>query len=194
MKMTNLYNFETSLPLTLGIVNRLPNGPRMLVQPEEQKEGKFRIDPGLYDAAKQNEPYRDLVKSLDFHLLTLEELKGMWTNDSGSPANISRRLLRSRNDGWNSLYVKLRYLLIKINLYWPSQVDKVEILQKRFFLSWSLAKISIRFWVPQWLLKALISDYRRVLRLLKNNLKRGSKKRILRPEHLTFIEKFLSEN
>ena len=44
MKMTNLYNFETSLPLALGIVNRLPNGPRMLVQPEEQKEGEFRID------------------------------------------------------------------------------------------------------------------------------------------------------
>ena len=164
------------------------------MQPEEQKEGEFRIDPGLYDAAKQNVPYRDLVQSLDFHLLTLEELKGMWTNYSGSPASISRRLLRSRNDGWNSLYVKLWYLLIKISLNWPSQVYKVEILQKRFFLGCSFAKISIRFIIPQQLLKALISNYRRVLRLLKNNLKRSSKRRILRPEHLMFFEKFLSEN
>ena len=51
---------------------------------EEQKEEEYWIDLDLYDIAKQNQPYRDLVKSFDFYLLTIEELKGMWNDNSVS--------------------------------------------------------------------------------------------------------------
>ena len=194
MKITNLYNFESILPFTLVVIKKLPSGPRKLTQPEEEGKDSFWMNPGLYDAAKQNKLYRKLLEDLKLDILALKELRMIRCNVPEVSMSSTKTLLNSRKDKWKNIRVKFRYLLTKFNLYWPPQVGKVEILLKRFFFGWILGKIALEFWVSQNILKAFISDYRRMLRLFRGNLKCGSKSRILEPEHLLFIDNFLSEN
>ena len=164
------------------------------MQPAEKGKDNFWMNPGLYLAAKQNKLNRKFFEDLEIDMLALEELKMIRCNVPEVSMNSTKTLLNSRKDRWKNIHVKFRYFLTKINLYWPPQVDKVEILLKRFFFGWTLGKIALEFWVSQNILKAFISDYRRMLRLFRGNLKRGSKRRILEPGHLLSIDNFQSEN
>ena len=191
MRLTNLYNyagvhtFSTKNHINLDCVPVISNTG---YDEEPQKEFlQYRI----FDSVKENRAYLDLLKKCDLSDLTFEELVEVTIQSQIEEDSILSTSLNSEEARLTKLSIKVSYILLRIESYWPNNVDKCLVIYKRLFIGQSNEKVGndFRIWIND--IKSLMLDYKNLWRLYKAYLASHKSMRKLKLEHFEFISQFL---
>ena len=191
MKLTNLYNYEGSKSMRVIAYNDLDSAPMLSITKNKEDRLVESFPPGIYDSARENKAYLDLIKHLGLAGVSLEELVEVvhQAQINNHPVfQVSSKNMVTRQE---KLTLKVNYVLKRIDTYWPNKIDKSLVLYKRLFIGQTLAKISKDIGVGISMIKFLITDFRKLLKLYKTYLCRHNVSRKLTSQHLVFIKQFL---
>ena len=191
MKITNLYTYGDTKTFRIKPHTELDDLPVISNAADSNSRLEGPLQPGVYDSAKENKAYLDLVEQLGLAELSLEELAGTTIQSQINDYSIFHITPNTTRHKETILKLKIDYILRKIESYWPSQIDKCLILFKNLFLGKSYHQIAHDFWVQVSTLKSLVSDYRKLWRLYKTHLISWNGERKLKLEHYEFINQFI---
>ena len=149
------------------------------------------LQSGIYDAAKENRAYLDLVEHLGLADLSLENLAEVSVKSKLCDIQIPHIYSNAAYYKETKFNIKMDYIIKRIDSYWPSSIDKYSVLYNRLFQGKSYQRIAHDFGVQVSTLKLLILDYRKLWRLYKTYLVSPNIPKKLRPEHFEFINQFI---
>ena len=191
MKLTNLYNYECSQVLQVRSYACLKTDP--VVSNANCADNGFEelLPPGIYDWAKENSAYLNIIQQLQLNEKSLEELEDAVMQAQSDFSHTIHPSYRAPDIAQAKLSIKLYYILKRIDSYWPEETDRSLVLYKRWFVGQRIEKIALDLGVSIKKLKWLLSDFRRLWCLYKNYLRPNNNLKKLTSQHLTFIQQFL---
>ena len=147
--------------------------------------------PRIYDAAKENRTYLDLVEHLGLADLSLENLTEVFLKSKLRDIQIPYIYSNAADYKETKFNIKMDYIIKRIDSYCSSSIDKYSVLYNWLFQGKSYHRIAHDFGVQVSTLKLLILNYWKLWRLYKMYLVFPNITKKLRPEHFEFINRFI---
>ena len=191
MKLTNLYNYGCSQVLQIRSNASLKSDPVVSNANSADDDFDELLPPGIYDWAKENSAYLNIIQQLQLNEKSLEELEGAVLQAQTDCSQAIHPHFRTTDIAQAKLTIKLDYILKRIDSYWPEEIDRCWALYKRLFVGQRIEKIALDLGVRINKLKCLLSDFRRLWRLYKNHFRSNNNLKKLTSQHLAFIQQFL---
>ena len=191
MKLTNLYNYDGIKSFAVKPQIKLDCASVISNAGYAEDDSEELFQPGIYDSAKENRAYLDLVVQLGLANLSLEELMQEELQFKIEDYSVSRPSSNKLTSRQTKLWIKVNYILRKINSYWPNHVDKYLVLYNWLFVGQSYERVACNFGVEINSIKSLVLDFRKLWRLYKSQLVSNNVVRKLRSEHFEFISQFI---
>ena len=162
MKITNLYTYGDTKTFRIKSHTELKYLPVI----PNASDSNFRLEgplqPGVYDSAKENRAYLELVEQLGLAELSFEELAKTAIQTEINDYSVFYITPNKARHKELIFKLKIDYILRKIESYWPSKLDKLLVLFKNIFHGKSYHQIAHDFGVQVSPLKLLVSDYRKL--------------------------------
>ena len=137
MKLTNLYNYDGIKSFAVKPQIKLYCAPVISNAGYAKDNSEELLQPGIYDSAKENRVYLDMVEQLELADLSLEELMQEALQFKIEDYSVSRSSSNKLTSRQTKLWIKVNYILRKINSYWPNHVVKYLVLYNRLFVGQS---------------------------------------------------------
>ena len=137
MKLINLYNYDGIKSFAVKPQIKLDWAPVISNAGYAGDDSEELLQPGIYDLAKENRTYLDLVEQLRLADLSLEELMHETLQFKIEDYSVSRPSSNKLTSRHTKFWIKVNYILRKINSYWPNHVDKYLVIYNRLFVGQS---------------------------------------------------------
>ena len=133
MKITNLYTYGDIKNFGVKSLTKLDYAPVISNVVDSKRNLECYLQSGVYDSAKENINYLDLVEHLGLADLSFEELAEVTLQSLIGGHQISDFYPKTGKYKEARFKSKIDYIIRKIDSYWPSHINKYSVLYKRIF-------------------------------------------------------------
>ena len=191
MKLTNLYNYDGIKSFTVKPQIKLDYAPVISNTGYVEDDSEELLQSGIYDSAKENRTYLDLVEQLGLADLSLEELIQEPLQFKIEDYSVSRPSSNKLTSRQTKLRIKVNYILRKINSCWPNHANKYLVLYNILFFGQSYERVACNLGVEINSIKSLVLVFRKLWRLYKSQLVSNNVVSKLRSEHFEIKNQFI---